>query len=188
MTDNGRGMPVDIHPHAGRIRRGGGLHRSCTRAASLITMNYAYSGGLHGVGASRRKRPERMGDRRCVYATISTIAQKFSSVYDEKQEEDRLRPSPNGPLEKLGATRKRGTRGALPARQARVRRRRASTRDTVARRMRELAYLNKGIHFRLCTTQRVEPARDARPTRYTALKAGLSDFVQYLNADGTPLT
>ena len=179
MSDDGRGVPVDIHPHAGHIGRGGGLHRSCTRAASLINDNYAYSGGLHGVGASVvNALSEWMTVD--VYKDYQHYRQKFSSVYDEKQKKI-VSGRPEGPLEKLGATRKHGTVVRfLPDK--RVFDETRFNADTIARRMHELAFLNKGIHFRFHDA-RVSPVREED----FCFEGGLSDFVKYLNADRTPL-
>ena len=115
-----------------------------------------------------------------VYKDYQHYRQKFSSVYDEKQKKI-VSGRPEGPLEKLGATRKHGTVVRfLPDK--RVFDETRFNADTIARRMHELAFLNKGIHFRFHDA-RVSPVREED----FCFEGGLSDFVKYLNADRTPL-
>ena len=178
VSDDGRGVPVDIHPTLG-ISGVEVVYTVLHAGGKFNHDNYKYSGGLHGVGASVvNALSEWMTVD--VYKDYQHYRQKFSSVYDEKQKKI-VSGRPEGPLEKLGATRKHGTVVRfLPDK--RVFDETRFNADTIARRMHELAFLNKGIHFRFHDA-RVSPVREED----FCFEGGLSDFVKYLNADRTPL-
>ena len=178
VSDDGRGVPVDIHPTLG-ISGVEVVYTVLHAGGKFNHDNYKYSGGLHGVGASVvNALSEWMTVD--VYKDYQHYRQKFSSVYDEKQKKI-VSGRPEGSLEKLGATRKHGTVVRfLPDK--RVFDETRFNADTIARRMHELAFLNKGIHFRFHDA-RVSPVREED----FCFEGGLSDFVKYLNADRTPL-
>ncbi|MDR0929290.1 MAG: DNA topoisomerase IV subunit B, partial [Oscillospiraceae bacterium] len=107
VEDNGRGMPVDKHPTLGipgveviftRLHAGGKFNNE----------NYAYSGGLHGVGASVVNALSRFVTVDC-YVDWAHWRMAFHSGYDQKEKKV-LAGIPDGPIERVGNTRKRGTR------------------------------------------------------------------------------
>ena len=180
VYDDGRGVPVDTHPTLGisgleviytRLHAGGKFNNS----------NYAYSGGLHGVGASVVNALSRWLTVD-VYRDWTHYRMRFTSEYDEAKGKV-MAGIPQGPLERVGNTRKRGTLVRFLPDDTIFEDVRFNA-EQVARRLQELAYLNKG----LCITFTDEREKDAeKRTREFYYTGGIADFVRYLNADKTPL-
>ena len=181
VTDNGRGVPVDIHPKLG-VSAVEVVYTQLHAGGKFSDKNYAYSGGLHGVGASvvNALSEWMVVD---VYKDYSHYQQRFESVMDPKTGKI-VSGKPVAPLQKLGNTRKRGTVVCFKP-DPRVFQDVNFNNDTVRRRVRELAYLNKGVKFTL-TDERVKDA-DKRVHEY-CYEGGIADFVQYLNADKNTIT
>ena len=100
-------MPVDIHPHHGRQRHRKSSSPSCTRAASSTTKNYAYSGGLHGVGASVVNALSRWTTVD-VFHDFKHYQARFESVTDPATGKITAGHTVQ-PLKQLGNTRQRGS-------------------------------------------------------------------------------
>ena len=135
VSDNGRGVPVDIHPKLG----GSAVEVVYTQlhaGGKFSDKNYAYSGGLHGVGASvvNALSEWMVVD---VYKDYSHYQQRFESVPDP-QTGKIVSGKPVAPLQKLGSTRKRGTVVCFKP-DPRVFQEVNFNSDTVRRRVRELA-------------------------------------------------
>ncbi len=179
VEDNGRGIPVDIHPKLGIS----GVEIAYTKlhaGGKFSGKNYAYSGGLHGVGASvvnalsRRLVVE-------VYSNFSVYRQSYSSEYDAKLK--KIVPGkPDGPLERIGGTRKKGSKITFWP-DERVFETTEFQHETVERRLRELAYLNKGVHIVL-TDERLP--QEERVSDFL-FEGGIADYVRYLNDQKTVL-
>ena len=181
VTDNGRGVPVDIHPKLG-VSAVEVVYTQLHAGGKFSDKNYAYSGGLHGVGASVvNALSEWMTVD--VYKDYSHYFIRFESVTDPKTGKI-ISGKTMAPLEKVGNTRKRGTTVCFKP-DARVFEDVHFQSDVVRRRIRELAYLNKGVHFTF-TDERVKDA-DKRTYEY-CYDGGIADFVQYLNTDKTTIT
>ena len=181
VTDNGRGIPVDIHPQLG-VSAVEVVYTQLHAGGKFSDKNYAYSGGLHGVGASVVNALSEwvVVD---VYRDYSHYQQKFESVEDRKTGKI-ISGRPVAPLEKIGNTRRRGTQVAFKP-DPRVFETVDFNSDTVRRRVRELAYLNKGVRF-VFTDERIkDPA--ARVHEY-CFDGGLADFLGYLNTDKNTIT
>ena len=181
VSDNGRGVPVDIHPKLG-VSAVEVVYTQLHAGGKFSDKNYAYSGGLHGVGASvvNALSEWMVVD---VYKDYSHYQQRFESVADPKTGKI-VSGKPVAPLQKLGNTRKRGTVVCFKP-DARVFQEVNFNSDTVRRRIRELAYLNKGVRF-VFTDERV---RDPEKRTYEyCYEGGIADFVQYLNADKNTIT
>ena len=179
VWDNGRGMPVDIHPDLGisgveviftRLHAGGKFGND----------NYAYSGGLHGVGAA-------VVNALSTWLTVDVFhdwthyAMRFECVEDKK-EKKLIAGKPVMPLEKVGNTRKRGTLiRFLP--DPNVFEETKFQFETVRNRIRELAYLNKGLKI---VFEDERQSSEHRVHEY-CFGGGISDYVRYLNRDKTPL-
>ncbi len=163
VTDNGRGIPIDIHPkegvsavqvvltklHAGGKFGGGG---------------YKVSGGLHGVGLS------------CVNALsewLEVEVCKNGKMYRQLYK----RGVPQYPLKEVGDTDKRGTKVTFYP-DSQIFETLDFSYETVRSRLREVAYLNKGIKIHL---------KDNRPERERedsfCYEGGILDYVDYLNRD-----
>ncbi len=174
VADNGRGVPVDIHPQFG-VSAVEVVYTKLHAGGKFNNKNYAYSGGLHGVGASVvNALSEWMNVD--VYKEGSHYAMRFESV--EGKDGKITSGRPVAPLEKLGATRRHGTTVCFKP-DGRVFETVDFSYDTVNTRIRELAYLNSGIKFTL-TDERKKGDEKKIEYCYTG---GLTDFVQYLNAE-----
>ena len=181
VTDNGRGVPVDIHPKLG-VSAVEVVYTQLHAGGKFSDKNYAYSGGLHGVGASVvNALSEWMTVD--VYKDYSHYFIRFESIVDRKTGKI-LSGHTMAPLEKVGNTRKRGTVVCFKP-DARVFEDVRFQSDLVRRRVRELAYLNKGVRF-IFTDERVKEAE--KRTHEYCYDGGISDFVKYLNTDKTTIT
>ena len=180
VWDNGRGMPVDNHPDLGipgvqviftRLHAGGKFGNE----------NYAYSGGLHGVGASVVNALSKWLTVD-IFRDWSHYTQRYENWYDPK-EKKWLAGHPVTPLEKQGNTRKRGSLiRFLP--DDTVFEETAFNGDTVRRRLRELAYLNKGLKISF-TDERTR--EEGKAYCEFCFAGGIVDYVKFLNRDKTPI-
>ena len=187
VQDNGRGMPVDIHPTMG-VSGVEVIYTKLHAGGKFNSENYAYSGGLHGVGASVVNALSRW-----VEVDVCRDFQhwhiRFESAWDEKEKKI-VAGRATGPLTLVGNTKERGSRVRfLP--DDRVFETVTFNAETVARRLRELAYLNRGLTITFLDER--GPADDENgeakaPEREVyRFDGGLVDYVRYLNADKTPL-
>ena len=181
VSDNGRGVPTDIHPQLG-VSAVEVVYTQLHAGGKFNDKNYAYSGGLHGVGASVVNALSEwlVVD---VYQNYAHYQQRFESITDPKTGKI-VSGHPMAPLAKIGSTRKRGTQVCFKP-DPRVFEDTHFQSDVVRRRVRELAYLNKGVKF-IFTDERARDA-DKRVFEY-CYDGGIADFVQYLNTDKTPIT
>ncbi len=170
--DNGRGIPIDIHKKEGvsalevvmtKIGAGGKFDKD----------SYKVSGGLHGVGVS------------CVNALSENLK---ATVYREgKQwEQEYERGKPLYPVKATGNTDKRGTKVTFKPDAIIFTQTLEYSYETLASRMRELAYLNKGVTITLTDKRRKkEDGTFEGETFYS--ENGLPEFVQYLDSSREPL-
>ncbi|MDR0896910.1 MAG: type IIA DNA topoisomerase subunit B [Oscillospiraceae bacterium] len=180
VEDNGRGMPVDNHPTLGipgveviftRLHAGGKFNNE----------NYAYSGGLHGVGASVVNALSRWLTVDC-YVDWAHWRMAFSSGYDAKEKKV-LAGIPDGAIERVGNTRKRGTRVTFLPDDS-IFEDVAFNGETVVNRLRELAYLTRGVQITFVDERVRDASKRQQVFRY---EGGIADYVAYLNHDKTPL-
>ncbi len=180
VEDNGRGLPVDIHPQLG-ISGVEVVYTKLHAGGKFDHENYGYSGGLHGVGASVVNALSKWVTVD-VYSDWSHYRMDFACVYDpatRKVEAGR----PQGALQRIGNTRKKGTRVTfLP--DSDIFEETEFQGDTVRRRLRELAYLNRGLRI-VFVDERVQDAE--KRERVFEFEGGIADYVGYLNQDKTPL-
>ncbi len=181
VTDNGRGVPTDIHPQLG-VSAVEVVYTQLHAGGKFDNHNYQYSGGLHGVGASvvNALSEWMVVD---VYQNYSHYQQRYESVEDKKTGKI-VSGRPVAPLARLGSTSKRGTAVNFKP-DPRVFEDVNFQGDVVRRRLRELAYLNGGVKF-VFTDERLKD-KDKRRVEYM-FAGGLSDFVRYLNKDKNPIT
>ena len=180
VTDNGRGIPVDIHPQLG-VSGVEVVYTQLHAGGKFNNKNYAYSGGLHGVGASVVNALSEWVTVD-VYRDYSHYHIRFES-YEDRKTGKIVSGHVVAPLEKVGNTRKRGTQVCFKP-DPRVF---EDTHfgDTVRRRVRELAYLNQGVRFVFTDEREKDETRRRREYCY---EGGLADFVQYLNTDKQTIT
>lgn len=180
VEDNGRGVPVDMHPQLGIT----GLEVVYTKlhaGGKFDHENYGYSGGLHGVGASVVNALSKwmLVD---VYSDWTHHRMHFESTFDA-QIGKVVAGRAKGPLERVGNTRKKGTRVTfLPDED--IFEETNFQSDIVRRRLRELAYLNKGLRI-VFFDERIQEA--AKRERVFQFDGGIADYVRYLNQDKAPL-
>ena len=164
VQDNGRGIPVDMHEK---------LHKSALEVVMTVLHaggkfdkgSYKVSGGLHGVGVS------------CVNA-LSThmMSQVFRNgkIYQQEYEKGK----PLYPVKVVGETELRGTRQQFWPDPTIF----TTTHyqwDIIARRMRELAYLNAGIRITLRDLRPDEEGKTKEEVFHA--KDGLKEFVRYVD-------
>lgn len=199
VEDNGRGMPTDVNTKA----KMSGVEVIFTKlhaGGKFDSNNYAFSGGLHGVGASVTNALSEWL-RVEVYRT-NIYKMSFSSHYDAERKKW-LCGVPDGPLENTGVkANKKGTLVRfMPDKQ--VFETVEWSYETVAKRLKELAFLNKGLKINLIDEReqfKIEEEEDLlgeihqvkvplpprSPVTYK-YNGGLIDFVKYLNGDKAPL-
>jgi DNA gyrase subunit B len=159
VVDNGRGIPVDMHKAEGKsaaevvmtVLHAGG---------KFDTKSYKVSGGLHGVGVS----------------VVNALAEWLDlEIWREGYtwEQSYERGKPLGPLKRAGKTEKRGTKVTfLP--DAKIFDSIDFNYDTLAQRLRELSFLNKGLTIRL----KDERSNKQADFHYTG---GIAEFIKHLN-------
>ncbi len=179
VYDNGRGMPVDTHPALG-ISGVEVIFTVLHAGGKFNNENYDYSGGLHGVGASvvNALSRELSVD---VFRNWTHYRMEFTSRINPKTGKVEA-GKPSGPLQVLGNTRKKGTLIRFMPDDTIFEDVRFQA-ETVARRLQELAYLNKGVQITF-TDERLSGDDRSRVFRY---EGGISDYVLYLNTGKTPL-
>ena len=201
VKDNGRGMPVDIHPTMG-VSGVEIIYTKLHAGGKFNNENYTYSGGLHGVGASVVNALSRWVAVD-VYRDFRHYQIRFESDYDAEQKKV-VAGRVTVPLHAVGNTRERGSEVRFLPDSAVFETTRFNG-DTVARRLRELAYLNKGVTITFLDERaqsRIQPeddAEDAEDVEATGgapaanerqvfcYQGGIVDYVKYLNADKSPL-
>ena len=180
VEDNGRGVPVDMHPQLG-ITGVEVVYTKLHAGGKFDHENYGYSGGLHGVGASVVNALSKWMTVD-VYINWTHYRMQFRSEYDPKEGKVTAGRA-GGPLEKIGNTRKKGTRVTFMPDDS-IFEETVFNGDTVRRRLRELAYLNKGLRI-VYTDERVKEPEERE--HVFQFDGGLVDYVQFLNRDKTPL-
>ena len=179
VEDNGRGIPTDIHKQAGvsgvqvvftQLHAGGKFNNE----------NYSFSGGLHGVGASVTNALSEWLEVEVYNKTIYKM--RFHSYYD-KTRKKMISGEPEAPLQNTKIkTDKHGTFVRFKP-DKEVFETVEFSLETIAKRLRELAFLNKGITIKL-TDLRDDDKFYSKTFKYDG---GLVDYVLYLNEGKTKL-
>lgn len=178
VEDNGRGIPVGIHEklHVSGVEV---VYTQLHAGGKFNNDSYGFSGGLHGVGASVVNALSEY-----VEVEVATGGKLYSIKFHSYEDSDGNMHSgiPVAPLAEVGRTRRQGTRVTfLPDK--RVFETIEMNSEVVAKRLRELAYLNKGVAFKF-TDNRLKDENKSREYKYDG---GIVDFVCYLNSEKTPL-
>ena len=192
VRDNGRGLPVDIHPTMG-VSGVEVIYTKLHAGGKFNNDNYAYSGGLHGVGASVVNALSKWVNID-VYMNFKHYQMRFESGWSD-EEKKVVAGRPVAPLAQVGNTRQRGTLVRFMP-DDEVFETTVFNAETVSRRLRELAYLNKGVTITFLDERKpkkvmnddgeeVDPQPQGRQTYY--YEGGIVDYVKYLNADKTCL-
>ena len=176
VFDNGRGMPVDTHPTLG-ISGVEVIYTKLHAGGKFNNENYSYSGGLHGVGAS-------VVNALSKWVTVDVFRDwthwriSFASKYDPKLGKVTA-GIPQGPLEKVGKTRKKGSLVRFLPDDTIFEDTRFNS-DLVARHLQEQAFLNKGLRIVFTDERDKNPETRERIFHY---EGGIVDFVKYLDTD-----
>ncbi len=165
VVDNGRGVPVGHHKEENRsalevvmtvLHAGGKFDDS----------SYKVSGGLHGVGVS-------------VVNALSAWCEVEVKQNGQIHHQRYAIGDPQGPVKVIGSRKKTGTRTTfLP--DPEIFQETEYNADTLARRLRELAFLNRGLLITLYDE------RDGKRREYK-YDGGIVEFVNHLSANQTPL-
>ncbi len=170
VEDNGRGIPTDIHPKM-KISGVQVVFTQLHAGGKFDENNYAYSGGLHGVGASVTNALSKWLYVE-IYKNNTTYRMDFESYYDAKKKKE-MSGIPKGPLTDTKVTTyKNGTFVRfLP--DEKVFGDVKFDYGTIKHRLRELAFLNNGIQLEIFD----ENTGKKDVFKY---KDGLQDFIEYL--------
>lgn len=167
VKDNGRGIPVDLHEKEQKsalevvmtkIGAGGKFDKD----------SYKVSGGLHGVGVS------------CVNALSTSLiatVKRDGAVYEQKYSKGAALAD----VKQIGSTEERGTEVFFQPDDS-IFQEREYNYDTLATRLRELAFLNKGITITL-KDERQSEEDGSYKTELFHSEGGLKEFVEYIDGN-----
>lgn len=164
VEDNGRGIPTDIHPTEGisaaevaltKLHAGGKFDKD----------TYKFSGGLHGVGLSVVNALSRR---------LEAEIYRNGKIYTQSYEIGK----PLGPLTVIGTTTKRGTMIRFYPDPAIFKETVEFSFETLSARLRELAFLNKGLRITIYD-ERTNKMHDFH------FEGGIVSFIEHINAKKT---
>lgn len=170
--DNGRGIPVDIHKKEGvsalevvmtKIGAGGKFDKD----------SYKVSGGLHGVGVS----------------VVNALSNHLkASVHRDgvMWEQEYSKGKPLYPVKRVGETDIRGTVVTFSPDESIFTQSVEYSYDVLANRMRELAFLNKGLSITLTDKRQVNEKGEFLGERFFS-EEGLKEFIKFLDGNREPL-
>lgn len=174
VQDNGRGVPVSMHP---KLKKSGVevVYTQLHAGGKFSDHNYKYSGGLHGVGASVVNALSRY-----LEVVVCKDGKKYHIKFESIEKKGKIvSGTVTEPLKEIGTTNQSGTFVRfLP--DDRVFKDNHFSYETVAERLRENAYLNKGMNIELV---------DERTNKHQQFcyEGGIADFVSSLTEDKKPL-
>ncbi len=165
VEDDGRGIPVEIHPD-----------RGVSTAEVVLTVlhaggkfegdGYKISGGLHGVGVSVVN---------ALSENLELEIRRDGAVWTQQYE----RGKPKGPLKKIGEATGHGTRVRFSA-DSQIFEKTIFSFDYLSLRLRELAFLNSGVRIKIAD-ERTDKEHDFY------YEGGIVSFVKYINRTKTTL-
>ena len=172
VQDNGRGIPTDIHPEEGvsalelvmtRLHAGGKFAKDA----------YKVSGGLHGVGVS-------------VVNALSAFCEAVVHQHGKSFYQSYKIGIPEGPMKELGPAAGSGTRIRFCPDASIFKESIDFSYDILSQRLRQLAYLNKGLKIHLCDERPQEQGGTQQNKTYH-YEGGLAEFILHLNEGKQPI-
>jgi DNA gyrase subunit B len=173
VIDNGRGFPVDLHPTEGIP--GVELALTVLHAGGKFDKNtYKVSGGLHGVGVSVVN---------ALSEWLKVTVKRDAKVYEIAF----ARGAKTSDLTVVGTTDTSDTGTILTFKpDLEIFPEREYSFDTLSNRLRELAFLNRGVRLTLTDERKVDEAGQVRHEEFH-YEGGLKTFVEYLRGSRKPL-
>ncbi len=159
IVDNGRGIPVDVHPTK-RIPAAEVVMTTLHAGGKFDHETYKVSGGLHGVGVSV---VNALSER------LDLEVWRAEEVYGQSYE----RGLPVSPFQRTGKTKRRGTKVTFKP-DPQIFEVTEFNFETLSQRLRELAFLNQGL------TIRIEDLRSDKSQKFY-YRGGIVNFVEHLN-------
>src|SRR5215469_3738406 len=167
VIDDGRGIPVDLMEIDGeKVPAAQVVMTKLHAGGKFDSSTYKVSGGLHGVGVS------------CVNA----LSESFNVEIwrDHTFEQDYARGIPTSKLRQTGTTKRRGTKiHFLPDKS--IFTVTEYNYDTLAQRLRELAFLNKGLEITLTDERTTDPKTGQAKTAVFKYAGGIAEFIKHIN-------
>ena len=165
VIDNGRGIPVDIHPSE-NISAAEVVLTKLHAGGKFDKASYKVSGGLHGVGVSVVN---------ALSETLEVEIKREGKVYQQSYR----RGEPLAPLAEVGKSKERGTRVTFKP-DSQIFETTDFSFDILSQRLRELAFLNRGVKIT------IEDERTQKKHEFF-YKGGLLSFVEHLNRSKTAI-
>jgi DNA gyrase subunit B len=168
VIDNGRGIPVDAMDIDGeKIPAAQVVMTKLHAGGKFDASSYKVSGGLHGVGVS----------------VVNALSEELElEIWRDgfTWEQTYSKGEPTSKLKKAGATKKRGTKvHFLPDKE--IFSVTEYNYDTLAQRLRELAFLNKGLLITLTDERTTDPKTGEPKTTEFKYNGGIAEFIKHLN-------
>ena len=160
VEDNGRGIPVDIKPDSGKSALEI-VHTVLHAGGKFGDGGYKVSGGLHGVGAS----------------VVNALSEKYVVEVSRQGfvwRQEYMRGEPMAPVEKGEATEKTGTKTTWWPDPEIFTETTEIDCDVIANRLREMAFLNKGLKI-------IFSRHDSEETETFHYEGGIGSYVEFLN-------
>ena len=169
VVDDGRGIPVDdMEVDGEKLSAAEVVMTKLNAGGKFDSSTYKVSGGLHGVGVS----------------VVNALSEELSlEIWRDGAtwEQTYCKGEPTGKIKKTGATKKRGTKvHFLPDKEIFT----ATSEynyDTLAQRLRELAFLNKGLLITLTDERTTDPKTGEPKHAEFKYNGGIAEFIKHLN-------